>query len=46
MSLAEFVVVPAQPSGASGTYVAVRFLFEFTVMSRTRLCESFQVLKR
>ena len=38
--------MPAQLSGASGTYVAVRLVLELTVMSRTRLCESFQVLNR
>ena len=35
-----------QLSVASGTYVAVSDLFALTVMSRTRVCESFQVLKR
>ena len=44
--LGDFAVMPAQLSGASGTYVAVRLVLELTVMSRTRLCESFQVLNR
>src|SRR4029079_2054922 len=44
--LADLASMLAQLSGASGTYVAVSLVFELTVMSRTRRCESFQVLNR